>query len=43
MDEDKVIIGGKDKSSLKIKSFSKGKIIHMILIPFQCLGISNPQ
>ena len=39
MDEDKVIVGGKDKSSLKIISISEGEIIHTILIPFQCLGI----
>ena len=39
MDEDKVIIGGKDKSSLKIISISQENIINSILIPFQCLGI----
>ena len=39
MDEDKVIVGGKDKSSLKIISISQQNIIHTILIPFQCLGI----
>ena len=39
MDEDKVIIGGKDKRSLKIISISQKKIIHTLLIPFQCLGI----
>ena len=39
MDEDKVIVGGKDKCSLKIISISQQNIIHTILIPFQCLGI----
>ena len=39
MDDDKIIIGGKDKSSLKIISISKEMIIYTILIPFQCLGI----
>jgi len=39
MDEDKVIIGGKDKSSLKIISISTQNIIYTISIPFQCLGI----
>ena len=39
LDEDKVIIGGKDKKSLKIISISQGNIIHTILISFQSLGI----
>ena len=39
MDEDRVIVGGKDKKSLKIISISKEKILYTISIPFQCLGI----
>ena len=39
MDEDKFIIGGKDKKSLKIISISKEVILYTISIPFQCLGI----
>ena len=41
MDEDKFIIGGKDKKSLKIISISKEMILYTIIIPFQCLGIKT--